>query len=153
MGAAATADAHAAEFDNGDFARQNTAKAAQLMAGAARGRYWQAEFWMGVAYEVGRGVTHNRQTALAMLDRAAADGQAGMPQMIAAYLRGGGANKRFKDADDLNAAFNADFHDQYNSHYYPSGGNLAVPGSRAWWDRITGNSTGCYFGGPGCPKR
>jgi TPR repeat protein len=140
-------------YDNGDFARQNTAKAAELIAGAARARYWQAEYWMGVAYEVGRGVARNRPSALALLDRAAGDGQAGMPQMLAAYLRSGGASKHFANADELNAAFNADFHDQYNSHYFPSGGDFTVPGSREWWNRLTGNSTACYFNGRVCPKR
>ena len=51
------------------------------------------------------------------------------------------------------SAFNADFHDQYNAHYFPAGGNPTVLGSRAWFDRITGNSTACYFNAPGCPRR
>jgi TPR repeat protein len=140
-------------YDNGDFAKHDAVKAAELMGGAAKARYFQAEYWLGIAYEIGTGVARNRQTALELLDRAASDGKAGMPQMIAAYLRGGGAKKRFANPDELNAAFNADFHDQYNAHYFPAGGNPTVPGSRAWFDRITGNSTACYFNAPGCPRK
>lgn len=76
---------------------------AYLKAGAAQ-RDPLAEYRLGLDYEIGRGVAHNRAAAMEWLRRAAADGRA-MGNIMANFL----ANSRvpqFRSAEELDAAMN-----------------------------------------------
>ncbi len=125
-------------YDNGEVVAQDFAKAAKYMSAGAEVNYWQAEKWMGIASELGRGVPRNRQTAIAYLNRSAGHGKDGDAQLMASFLSRTKI-ERFKDDEALGNAFQADFGAQYNRRYNPSGGGEGQ-GSRAWWDKVTGNN-------------
>jgi len=63
-------------FENGsDNVQRDEARAIALFTQAASQHQSLAEYRLGIDYEIGRGVAHNRATAIEYLRRASADGQ------------------------------------------------------------------------------
>jgi TPR repeat protein len=79
-------------------------RAFQAYRASAQQGWWPAEMNLGIAYEIGEGVTRNRATAIAWLNRAARDGQAGQPQEIAAVLRTAGSRRFSSEKEVTDAA-------------------------------------------------
>jgi Sel1 repeat len=110
---AADAGHRVAEAQLGEFYEHGTggvsmdiAKAVRYYHQSAAQHWWQAEYSLGVDYELGVGVGRSRATAIQLLNRAAADGQDGLSQDLVAMLERADT-PRFATIDQMSAYLNS----------------------------------------------
>ena len=138
-------------YDDGKIVAANPSKAVAYYTASANGHFWLGEFSLGIDTEIGRGTAHNRALAIQLMESAAAHTQQDTPANYADFLRRAGT-RRFQTGDELANAYMADYVRRHTAAALPS--QTIAPGSAEWTNRITGNSTACYFGNaPYCPKR
>jgi hypothetical protein len=102
-----------AEAQLGEFYEHGTGgvsmditKAVRYYQESAAQHWWQAEYSLGIDYELGVGVGRSRATAIQLLNRAAADGQDGLSQDLVAMLERSDT-PRFANLDQMAAYLNS----------------------------------------------
>jgi hypothetical protein len=92
----------AALEDGSDNVRRDETRAIALFKQAAAQHQSLAEYRLGIDYEIGRGLPHNRALALEYLRRAAADGQS-QAEITASFLARAGSSQ-YHSVGELDAA-------------------------------------------------